>query len=146
MWQLAPPEKSAVHDEKATNKLVPCKNFGVQLDSGLFCFFLVWICSFKLHTTQRSCRRWKQIFGFDKNTFIAVSCFNSLYLRAWYGNSLKYCGARLVETSDFLLQFATVYPQCGFLLKQLKDIPDRNINILTPRICDSSCSVTKKPG
>ena len=42
-------------------------------------------------------------------------------------NSLRYCGARLVETSDFLLQFATVYPQCGFLSKRLKDIPDRDL-------------------
>ena len=42
-------------------------------------------------------------------------------------NSLRYCGARLVETSDFLLQFATVYPQRGFLLKDLKDIPEKDL-------------------
>ena len=42
-------------------------------------------------------------------------------------DSLKYCGARLVVTSDFLLQFATVYPQCGFLLKDLKYFSEKDL-------------------
>ena len=45
-------------------------------------------------------------------------------------DSLKYCGARLVETSDFLLQFATVYPHCAFLLKDLKDVLDKDLQHL----------------
>ena len=45
-------------------------------------------------------------------------------------DSLKYCGARLVETSDFLLQFATVYPHCAFLLKDLKDVLDKDLQYI----------------
>ena len=65
-------------------------------------------------------------FSFEKYVYSSV-VFQFIISQGIGWDSLKYCGARLVETSDFLLQFARIYPHCGFLLKDLYGVPDKDL-------------------